>query len=249
MFENKIKFKYVGKYKDYLKDVLPIPAKTNVPDWFKKLEHNAEKGFTAKGCMPFLDTLTSGYLLRMPQDYKIYHNFLNEETNERDAKFMIAHPLATSRQESINLNDSSVNAHPPRQLKGSPLLKKNKDLAVHKINNPIMIETPPGYSCLFVPPLNNGDDRFEIIPGIVDTDTYNKEINFPFLVNGDKYPVLESVIERGTPYVQVIPFKRESWKMKIVEIEEEEKKMQDFNFHKKIMHNYKIFYWSKKKWN
>jgi hypothetical protein len=58
------------------------------------------------------------------------------------------------------------------------------------------------------------DDRFSIMPGIVDTDTFPNEINFPIVINGDKYPVLETIIEKGTPYVQIIPFKRDSWKMK-----------------------------------
>ena len=78
--------------------------------------------------------------------------------------------------------------------------------------NPWKIKTPKGYSCLFVPPLNNSDDRFSIIPGIVDTDTFPSEINFPIIINGDKYPVLETTIKKGTPYVQIIPFKRDSGK-------------------------------------
>ncbi len=94
-------------------------------------------------------------------------------------------------------------------------MKKIKIFLLLKILNPWFIKTPPGYSCLFVPPLNNCDDRFDIIPGIVDTDDWDLEINFPFVLNGDKYETLETVIKRGTPYVQVIPFKRDSWEMKI----------------------------------
>ena len=63
--------------------------------------------------------------------------------------------------------------------------------------------------------MNNTDDRFSIIPGIVDTDSFSLEINFPIVLNGDKYPVIKTTIKKGTPYVQVIPFKREKWKMKI----------------------------------
>ena len=52
--------------------------------------------------------------------------------------------------------------------------------------SPCTIKTPPGYSCLFVPPLNNTDDRFSIIPGIVDTDKLNFEVvPVPFR---DAYP-------------------------------------------------------------
>jgi hypothetical protein len=103
----------------------------------------------------------------------------------------------------------------PIQLEGSPYVEKNKNLPFYKIINPWIIKTPPGYSCLFVPPLNNTDDRFSIIPAIVDTDTFPNEINFPIVINGDKYPTLDTVLKKGTPYVQVIPFKRDKWKMKL----------------------------------
>ena len=35
------------------------------------------------------------------------------------------------------------------------------------------------------------------------------------MVNHEKYGNLDLVIEKGTPYVQVIPFKRDDWKMSI----------------------------------
>ena len=55
-----------------------------------------------------------------------------------------------------------------------------------------------------------GEDRFKIIEGIVDTDNYINTINFPFiLTKRDK----QFLIKKGEPMVQVIPFKRESWKM------------------------------------
>jgi len=81
----------------------------------------------------------------------------------------------------------------------------------------------PGYSCLFTPPLNRVDERFEIINGVVDTDIYKEYINFPFFLKKDyllknvKDGKFFSIIEKGTPYCQIIPFKRESWKMKIEE--------------------------------
>ena len=142
----------------------------------------------------------------------------------------------------------SKDIHPIDQLKGSPHVEKNKSLPFYKILNPWLIKTPPGYSCLFLPPMNNTDDRFSIIPGIVDTDTFNIEINFPFLINGDKYPQLETMLKKGTPYVQIIPFKRDSWKMKI-----KKKKSNDLVSSKALyalnMFNvYKDKFWNKKSW-
>jgi hypothetical protein len=56
---------------------------------------------------------------------------------------------------------------------------------------------------------------------VVDTDTYKEYINFPFTLKKDyllknvKDGKFFSIIEKGTPYCQIIPFKRENWKMKI----------------------------------
>ena len=105
-----------------------------------------------------------------------------------------------------------------------------------------------GYSCLLVPPLNNSDDRFSIIPGIVDTDTFDSEINFPIVVNGDKYESLETVIEKGTPYVQVIPFKRDSWKMEIKEINSKELRKEELVSDYELFNIYKNLFWRKKSW-
>ena len=77
MFNKEIKF---SAHEDYFaqKEDYPIPIKLNIPEWYKKLDHTLEIK-TIKGCMPFLDTLTSGYLLKMPQDFNIKHNVENDK--------------------------------------------------------------------------------------------------------------------------------------------------------------------------
>ena len=92
------------------------------------------------------------------------------------------------------------------------------------------------------------DDRFSIIAGIVDTDTFLNEVNFPIVINGDKYNELDTIIERGTPYVQCIPFKRESWKMQIKPMDSKEYMENRFFMLKYIVHNYKKLFWRKKSW-
>ena len=44
---------------------------------------------------------------------------------------------------------------------------------------------------------------------------FNTEINFPIVINGDKYPTLKTTLKIGTPYVQIIPFKRDNWKCQL----------------------------------
>ena len=55
-----------------------------------------------------------------------------------------------------------------------------------------------------------GMDKIQMISGIVDTDVYINAINFPFIVLDKSKQFL---LKKGDPMIQVIPFKRESWKM------------------------------------
>jgi len=250
MFEknNIIEFLYPKDQKKILEDVFPIPTKLNLPDWFKKLKFNMQNK-TIRGCIPFMDTLTAGYILKMPQDFYVKHNFVNDK-QERDSIYRFSYQdFSNFIWQKVNLNTINPQVHNPKQLgEKCPFHNKNKNLSYYKILNPFLIKTPPGYSCLFTPPLNNRDDRFEIISGIVDTDKFPNYINFPIIINGDKYPELETTIARGLPYVQVIPFKRENWKMEIKPMSENHNNLFLLGT-KKIMHTYKTFFWSKKKWN
>jgi hypothetical protein len=250
MFNKDIEF---SAHEDYfaLKEDYPTPIKLNIPEWYKKLEHTVTNK-TIKGCMPVLDSLTSGYSLKIPQDLHIRHNV--EDKDEKGEKIKNSfqtfglHDMGQFLSaRGINLN-SGIDVHSINQLKESPSVEKNKNLPFYKILNPWKIKTPKGYSCLFVPPLNNSDDRFSIIPAIVDTDTFPNEVNFPIVINGDKYPVLETTIKKGTPYVQVIPFKRDNWKMIIKPKKQKEIQNSRLFYGLKVLNIYKEKYWNKKSW-
>jgi len=249
MFDKEIEF---SAHEDYfsLKEDYPIPTKLNIPEWYKKLEHTFLNK-TVKGCMPFLDSLTAGYLLKMPQDLYLRHNVVNKNEKEEFKDSFQTYGLYEFANlissKFLNLN-SGIDIHITKQLEDSPLVEKNKNLPFYKISNPWKIKTPKGYSCLFVPPLNNSDDRFSIIPAIVDTDVFPNEINFPIVINGDKYPILETTIKKGTPYVQVIPFKRESWKMIFKSRKQKEIQNSRLFYGLKLFNIYKNKYWHKKLW-
>jgi hypothetical protein len=250
MFNKEIEF---SAHEDYfsLKEDYPTPIKLNIPEWYKKLDHKIGE-MTIKGCVPFLDSLTTGYILKFPQDFNVRHNVDNENEKKEKVKDSFQtwglHDMSAQLQAKfINLN-SIIDIHPTKQLEGSPLIEKNKNLPFYKILNPWKIKTPKGYSCLFVPPLNNSDDRFHIMSAIVDTDTFPNEINFPIVINGDKYPVLETTIKKGTPYVQVIPFKRDNWKMTLKSRKQNELRNSRLFYGLKILYTYKEKYWSKKLW-
>jgi hypothetical protein len=246
MFRKTIEFSTQENY-HALKEDFPIPAVVNIPEWFKKLDHSIEKK-TVKGCMPFLDAISAGYILKMPQDFAIKHNFENNLKEKGYGQYASLKSCPYLEKTGLNVNYHNLEVHNTDQLKNSPLIEKNKNLAFHKILNPWLIKTPPGYSCLFTPIFNNQDDRFSPITAIVDTDSFSSEINFPIVINGDKYPVLDTVIKKGTPYVQVIPFKRENWKMVTKPVSSGQIFFNRVKVHLRHLHNYKNSFWKKKKW-
>ena len=55
------------------------------------------------------------------------------------------------------------------------------------------------------------------MPGIVETDSYH-HVNFPSIWHTTK----DAVIERGTPFIQVIPFKRDEWNLDVSQMNTED---------------------------
>jgi hypothetical protein len=251
MKDNIIEFLYPKKTEPILKDVFPIRTIQNMPQWYKNLKHTTKQK-TIKGCRPFSDALTAGYILKMPQDFYIKHNYTQGDKKDTSYRFPYGIEPNAIYDLKLNVNTDVPAMHDIKQLGdkkgGCPFIEKNKNLPFYKIVNPFMIKTAPGYSCLFTPPLNNRDDRFEIISSIVDTDTFPTYINFPIIINGDKYPVLETIIKKGTPYAQIIPFKREGWKKEIKETNENYKSIGVLQVASKLIHNYKTLFWNKKSW-
>ncbi len=171
----------------------PVPAKAYLPQWFRKLApvtqdqlSPQDNGLTVKRCMPFLDAMTTGWII----------------------------PLAATVRMEITGGGKTVNTgwdfdrplvsnHAPHQIDGHP----QSNLPPCKFHNFWTIITPPGWSCLFINPMNRPNGLFELVSGIVDTDTFASEIHFPFFATG---PDGMHIIEKSSPLVQVIPFKRDS---------------------------------------
>jgi hypothetical protein len=171
----------------------PKPASRFIPEEYKKLErfYNGDMHkATLKTCIPFLDSLTMGYIISFDQDYVV-------DPVENDFTVLPA-----------NREQNDFGFHNQTQLPKE--WRKVAGENAGKFHNKWLIKTPPGYSCLFIKPMNRIETRFEIIAGVVDTDTYINTINFPFILHKrDK----QFLIKKGEPMVQVIPFKRDSWKM------------------------------------
>jgi hypothetical protein len=176
---------------------LPKPAKFFVPEWYKNTDSyiSGEKKplkdnfipSTIKRCMPVFDAINSGYIITLPQDiYVSQHE---------------GYPKYQWR------SYEAIQEHPAEQASLHPL---SNDRPFPKFLNPWAIKTPKGYSCLFVTPMHH-DLPFTILPGVVDTDKYSTPVNFVFSLNDQNF---EGLIPEGTPIAQVIPFKRDNWKIK-----------------------------------
>ena len=226
----------------------PKPATHFIPEAFKKFKTGEYPNDTVKGCMPFLDTFTSGYIIPLPAAIKAS---LILEEKQKVFKIILVERVAEFSEVSklVGILD-----HPIRQFPETMMHNKSFVPHIFKFMNPWKIKTPPGYSCLFTQPFNQNSD-WKIIDGIVDTDNHELEINFPFFWTKPLELNEEYNVNNGAPMVQVIPFKRESWKMETkVEYEPKQRshniKSRDLSFFKlgatRLKDWYKFKHWNKK---
>ena len=213
----------------------PKPAYTCLPDWYKdqesyilgnkKVNEGVVNQSSIKRCIPVFDSLTSGYFIFSSVDI-----YVSQKDN------------APYFNWALNiLEEDAISFHPGQQFSKHPEFKDLPSLP--KFFNPWVIETPKGYSVFITPPKHR-NLPFEIIPGIVDTDSYNATIHFPFYLKDLKW---EGLIPAGTPIAQVVPFKRDQWKMSLVSKKRIEKTDKiSFLLRSNYFNGYKKFFWTKK---
>lgn len=166
----------------------PIPAGQSLPDWYKALPGSGEGDMrTIKRCMPFFDMMNTGWIMPLAADAYL--------KIEDDGKRV---GVGTSDKDKNALK--TILHHNRKQVEGYHILSQPL-----KWVNYWKIKTPPGVSCLFMPPARQDHNMWAVLPAIVDTDKYASPVNFPF------FPLLpdgEWVIPKGEPLIQVIPFLR-----------------------------------------
>lgn len=185
-------------------DIIPKPTAAGkvIPDWYKKLpshytslEHDPNNPntpfelsvMTAKKCLPLLDAMSTGFVIPLSSDVHINSNHDNSQIVARE-----------------NLIIQSCEFHNSNQIGGHNAIKKNNGHPLKFLNRWI-IKTAPGWSTLFIPPLNHFEQPFTCLAGLVDTDKYPKEVNFPAVLNVTNF---KGKIAAGTPLVIAIPIKR-----------------------------------------
>lgn len=186
-------------HKDYESSGQPVPAKKTVPQWFK----DAEVTFTVPGsktpmsglkkCIPYLDVLTSGYMLVTPADIYISQN---KSGDGIDVKWD-----ESPSGSFIDERPKELGATMPRPEGFAP-------------NHMVWVgrwgwKVPRGYSVLVTHPFNRLDLPFHTQSAIIDSDSFFAPGNIPFFINKS----FSGKIPKGTPFAQLLPIKRDSWKM------------------------------------
>lgn len=175
---------------------IPQPAKKFIPDWYKDSRPLDKKNIrdprikSFKNCVPFADAFITGYMLSTPCDIII------EKVEGKDPNI---------------ITSTTINIFSSRKKEATGLMQIPEECydVNYIYNHPMHIRLPKGYSALITHPLNRHDLPWIALSGIVDMD---KEPMRP-----GQYPIFikknaEGLIPKGTPVLQIIPFKRESWK-------------------------------------
>ena len=178
----------------------PIPAALGMPDWIKTAPQQAFNAInqraddTVKRCPPFIDAMTSGFLIPLICDLRIENGEItwdNDLPSGGDAGFP----------------RSPIGFHDPSQVTSTPLFDPDRFLI--KFHNLWSIEAPEGYGVLFTHPFNRFDLPFTTLTGMVDCDRYyDSWIHFPAHWHNVNF---SGVLPRGTPVAQCVPVKRDNW--------------------------------------
>jgi hypothetical protein len=178
----------------------PVPAAQGVPDWLKSMPANAFSSIslrdeeTVKRCPPFIDAMTSGFLIPLLCDLRVDDDGITWD-NEIPAGGTLEFPRSP-----ISFHDSS-------QVSGTPLFEPGRFMI--KFHNLWTIEAPEGYAVLFSHPFNRFDLPFTTFSGLVNCDLYTDNwVHFPAYWHNTGF---RGVVPKGTPVAQCVPVKRESW--------------------------------------
>lgn len=180
--------------KRYEQENTPVPIIKTLPNWYKDIpryfeedSNNSDRVSTLKNCVPFFDSMTSGYCLLTPCDIEFYQEDGLPKVKVLNNQFKdfvgIRGPMSPFH------NPGGYSSHHFHWYPGWA------------------VKLPDGYSGLYVTPLNRFELPFIVASGIIDNDkmSLNGQIPF-FLLEG-----FSGIIKKGTPFVQIIPIKRENW--------------------------------------
>lgn len=190
---------------------LPKPAIKLLPEWYLKadrylldkdrnnvLDESGNKIPNWKACPAIYDIMGTGYFLRTPSDITFY------EDKDKRLKFKIH-----KRYEDFIQYRSEIPSfmHPEGFRRDHFAWWPDWSIVV-----------PEGYSVLYSQPFNRFELPFMNTNGIIDNDKVNLPGTIPFFIRNG----WTGTIKAGTPYMQILPFKREDWSSESLLLEEED---------------------------
>jgi hypothetical protein len=213
----------------------PTSAAKSIPEFYSKAGRwigngnkpkiqNYSVNHDVKMCMSFLDSFTTGYFLETWTDIQV--NSIDSTTSNLN---WIVKP------DPLVLRDMHVGQTLP--------------VPAGHTHQPFAwigqwgIEVPKGYSILITHPFNRFDLPFTTMSGIIDADNYQASGNLPFFIKSG----WEGIIPAGTPFAQVMPFKRDNWKSEIGSKEDTRRLEQQAYDSRRILEGlYKKKHWVRK---
>lgn len=183
-------------------DSVPKPTIKTIPDWYRKGDRFAVREDTGeywknpmdggkiptwKACPAIFDIMGTGYVYRTPCDIEFY-----EENGQIKVKVL--------DKKCVDF----VQVRPPMPQFKSPMGYYEAHFAWWA---DWAVEVPEGYSVLYTQPFNRFELPFLTTSGIIDNDKVNLPGTMPFFV----VKGFTGIIPAGTPYAQMLPFKREDW--------------------------------------
>lgn len=191
----------------------PVPASSMVPNWWKNGESFINKNTGAldiesaelraagmKSCMPFLDALNSGYFLTTWADLEVTKNdgveveyrYLEKNTRDELIPSMTDWSMVNERKGAIGYTIPRPAGHAHNHMVW---------------NSKWGWKVPKGWSVLVTHPLNQHQLPFTTLSAIVDSDRFVPHGNIPFFIQEG----WTGIIEKGTPFAQLIPINRQEW--------------------------------------
>jgi hypothetical protein len=199
----------------------PTPAYKNIPEWYRTSKPFVDGVETLKKCVPVLDSMTTGYMLTLSSDVMFTHGAVQD----------------------ISVR-GVVHSHEDSQI-GDLKIPSEYHKTVYKWINSFILKTPKGYSTLFTHPANRIDLPFYSFSGLVDTDRFPVEVNFPFLIKKD----FVGIIPAGTPIAQAVMIKREDWTSSVEDSKIYEPPAFTHTMHNPPFNFYKRNFWTRKKYS
>lgn len=212
----------------------PKPSKLSVPEWYKSGESFDKDNIKfvgtdvykpLKSCIPFLDSLTSGYIQSTWSDI-----IIGDNGDTVNYKWVLPPQPLEHRSTPVSL----------------PIGIDYYNVELHW-KMPWIIKVPKGYSILITHPFNRLDLPFTTLTGIIDADEFHhvRFGNLPFYIKRN----FRGIIPAGTPMFQIIPIKRNSFKSKVLPYDKETILKKEYSFGKKLFGEYKNRFWIKKKYD